>query len=310
MISGLFWLEAGALFIFIYTILDLLEKKYKTLKKFSLAKRLDNYVVNILYENSRTRNISAKIQKMLKSSSLRIKGEPLFMVHFIIISSIFAITALFITNMLLNNIMAAFILTAAAGMLPYILLKFDYKRNRKKIRKQASNFLLAVSNLFHVYGDPVIALEKLSPKLNNPLKREINWFINSIKFGIPLSQCIETVKLRIPDKILRNFFDDTYFFLRNGGNFQESIINLTESVYNRETAEIEQKTETSSTVLIFFVMVGIYFMMLFALTKTQPEIINLLIATKPGKLIVVLMICIFVIAGFLTYKMSSIGVDD
>ena len=148
------------------------------------------------------------------------------------------------------------------------------------------------------------------PQLKNPLKREITWFVDALKFGYPLDSCIKKVKSRLPDQILKDFFDDVRFYLKYGGDFQESILELIKQTYAREMAEMERDAKTSSTVIIFFLLIGVYFLMLFSLLKSQPETMRILVETSQGKMLVVVMLLIFVVAGFFTKKMVSMEEDD
>ncbi len=303
-------LLAISTFMLAYYLPDITKKQKTDYKAKNFGQYIDKQVQIMLMKNKQTRDFLPKITKMLRASSFKIKGEPIKVSSFVFVSIILSIIGLCFGLKVLNNFYASLILAGIAFIFPYYLLTLDYGKNRHKLRKQTSNFLLAVSNLFNIYGDPVVALEQVLPQLKNPLKREITWFVDALKFGYPLDSCIKKVKSRLPDQILKDFFDDVRFFLKYGGDFQESILELIKQTYAREMAEMERDAKTSSTVIIFFLLIGVYFLMLFSLLKSQPETMRILVETSEGKMLVVVMLLIFVVAGFFTKKMVSMEEDD
>lgn len=284
-------------------------KEKTKLGKSNLEKLMEKQMA-LINKNKKAREILPKINNMLKVSSFKINGEPVSIILFLIVSISTGAIGLSIGVLFLNNPVAGLILAVMTFIGPYYVLSIDYSKNRSKMRRQTSNFLLAVANLFNVYEDPIIALEELVPKLENPLKREVGWFVDSMTFGAPLDISIEKIKERLPDKILKDFFEDVRFYLKNGGDFQESVLLLVKETYARETAEIEKGAKISSTITIFFLLIGVYFFMAFALFKNQPEIMSFLVDTTMGKVLVVVMLIVFIVASYFTKVMVSSGDGD
>jgi len=304
--TGLLILNIGATFFAVYYLWEVINHERRRVKFHNVGAMVDRQVMQALEQNKRTRGIAIALEKMLRATTLRPKGKPPKIRHFACVTLFFLITAFIVSSMLLNNPVAGLLLGCIVATLPYQLLQFDYKRNQKKLKKQTPQFLLAVGNMFGTYGDPVIALEQLSKRLKNPLRREVIWFTDNLKYGVNAKTCVETVKSRLPDRILKDFFDDTLFYMEHGGDFTESLNALVKQTYERETAAIERSTATSSTVIVFMVLIGVYFFMLFTLTKSQPDVMMFLIDSLIGKAIVVAMVVIFIIAGYFTYSMVSI----
>jgi len=304
--TGLLILNAGATFFVVYYLWEIISQEKRRVKYQNVGAMVDRQVTQVLEQNARTRGIARALENMLRATTLRPKGKPLKIRHFTWVTLSFLLATFAISSVLLNNPVAGILLGCAAATLPYQLLQFNYKRNQKKLKKQTPQFLLAVGNMFGTYGDPVVALEQLSKKLKNPLKREVIWFTDNIKYGVAAKTCVETVKKRLPDRILRDFFDDTLFYMEHGGDFNQALSDLVKQTYDRETAAVERSAATSSTVIVFFVLIGLYFFMVFALTKSQPEVMQFLIDSFIGKTVVVAMIMIFIIAGYFTHSMVSI----
>ncbi|MCF8010894.1 MAG: type II secretion system F family protein [Clostridiales bacterium] len=306
----LYAVNITALFFMFYYLWDVISYLLKRYKYYNVGSMVDRQVITLMERSEKTKGLPVKIEKMLRATSIRPKDRPLKIRHFVYVTGTSFFALFILSILLLNNPLAGVLLGCVAGILPYQLLQFDYRRNQKKLKKQTAQFLLAVANMFGTYGDPVVALDELSPRLKNPLKREVIWFTDNMKFGVPARQCVETVKSRLPDRILKDFFDDLMFYLQYGGNFYESISNLVKQTYDRETMQVEKSTATSSTVTMFFVLVGVYFIVLFALIKMQPGFMSFLTNNSIGKMIVVVMICIFIIAGYFVHKVISTEGED
>lgn len=305
--AGLLILNAGAIFFTVYYLWDVIDHEKRRIKYQNIGAMVDRQVMQVLEQNARTRGIATALDNMLRATTFRPKGNPPKVRHFTYVTLGFFLVTLIISAVLLNNPVAGLLLGGVAATLPYQILQFDYKRNQKKLKKQTPHFLLTMGNMFGTYGDPVVALERISSKLKNPLKREVIWFVDNIKYGVPIKTCVDTVKRRLPDRILKDFFDDVLFYMQHGGDFNQSISDLVKQTYDRETAVVERSAATSSTVIVFFVMIGVYFFLLFALTKSQPDIMRFLIDSFIGKAIVVAMIVVFIIAGYFTRSMVSMN---
>ncbi|SFR11760.1 type II secretion system F family protein [Desulfoscipio geothermicus] len=304
----LFLLNTAALFFFFYYLWGIAVWKSHRLEYNKVRAMFDRQIMAAIRQHKRTRGIANTLEKMLRVTSLRPGGKPLLAWHFFCVTIACFLLGIVTATALLKNPIAGILLGCVGATVPYQLLQIDYKRNQKKLKRQTPQFLLAVGNMYGTYGDPVIALEQLGDRLKNPLKREVIWFVDSIKHGVAAQTCIETVKSRLPERILNDFFDDMFFYMKHGGDFHSAVSDLVKRTYDREMAEVERSAATFSAVIVFFVLVGVYFMTLFALSKAQPEIMRFLIDSAIGKMVVVAMVVIFIIAGYFTRAM--VGFND
>ena len=303
---GLLALNSAVLFFLFYYLWETFTAPKSRLGFSDIGSLIDRQVMGVMRRHTRTRGIAAMLEKMLRATTFRPGGEPPTVLHFTAVTGACFLAVLASAAVLLNNPVAGLLLAMVAATAPYQLLQFDYRRNSKKLKKQVPQFLLAVDNLFGTYGDPVTALENLRSRLKHPLKREITWFVDNIKFGVTADVCVNTVKSRLPDRVLKDFFDDLLFYMKHGGDFHSAIGELVKRTFDREIAAVERNTATSSAVAVFFVLVGVYFFMLFTLSATQPDIMRFLVDSFTGKCVVVAMIVIFIIASYFTRVMVSL----
>lgn len=269
-----------------------------------LKNTLDRKLILASDKNDHSSAWGQKLRKMLGVIPFRAGGEPVSVAFFLAVSLGLGLASAAVAAISLRNPLVALLLGGVGVVLPYQVLEVEYNRQIGKLRHQAASFLLTVGNLYGVYGDPMVALEEAVPRLKEPLKNQVRWFVTAYKAGLPLNSCVETVKSRLPDAILRQFWDDVLFFTERGGDFQECILEHVHHVYQREINATQGGTEIGSTLTVFSVLLGVYITVLVTLSRSQPELMGFLITDPRGKIAVTLMVVIFVIAGYFVKLMS------
>lgn len=289
-------------FIFIADLLSFARRPSINLAHF--RNTLDRKVRLAMDQNDYSRVWGQKLCKMLAVISFRPGGEPVSAGFFLIFSVFIGFTSAAMAAVFLRNPLVALLLCGVGVALPYQVLEVEYNRQTGKLRHQAASFLLTVGNLYGVYGDPMTALEEAIPRLKDPLRSIVRWFVTAYKAGLPLSSCVAAVKSRLPDPILRQFWDDVFFFTERGGDFQECILEHVHHVYQREINTAQVSTDIGSTLTVFFVLLGVYITVLLTLIRSQPELMGFLVSDPRGKIAVTLMAIIFITAGYLVKLMT------
>lgn len=259
---------------------------------------LDRRLLLALEQRERSRAFAQKLRRMLAAAGPRPGGVPVNLAAFLAASLFLAVLLALPGALFLRNPLTALLLGGVGLVLPYQALEVAYSRKRRQLRRQVAPFLLTVGNLYGVYGDPLVALEEALPRLQDPLRREVRWFVTACKGGLPLPECVEGVKNRLPEATLRRFWDDLRFFVERGGDFQESITEHVNQAYQREIKATERGADTGSTVTVFLILLGVYVTVLVTLIRVQPELMRFLVVDPRGKMAVSLMAGIFVAAGY------------
>lgn len=279
----------GALAFAIYEAISMVsDRSYSSVR---MLKNLDDQVARLLNRYERGKQLGIKVRHLLGGSTI---GTFIRFGTFFLVSAALGVGLALVGLILLHNPYAAVVLGITGLALPYQLLEIDYVRTQRRMRRQGVSFLLAVSNVYAVYGDPLIALEQTAPQLSNPLRKQVRWFVTAVRSGEPLSECVEAMKAQTLDPTLQNFWNEVGFYISRGGPFDEAIVELLGELYDREAAEAEKKVATGSTLATFAALLGVYFVLLTSLTKTNPFIVNFMLYHQTGRLVVALMIAIIV----------------
>jgi|GEM_PF-1636781 len=276
----------------------------------NLRGAVDYRLLMALEKSQRSRVWGQKLRRLLAAASSHPGEKPVSVAAFIAASLLSGFLLAVPALTLLRNPVAAALLGGLGVALPYQALGVAYSRRQRQLRRQVAPFLLTVGNLYGVYGDPVVALEEAIPRLKEPLRREARWFVTAYKGGLPLPACVEGVKHRLPDAILRRFWDDLRFFIERGGDFQESVTEHVSQVYRREIKAIERSADTGSTITVFLVLAGVYLMVLVTMVRTQPELMGFLVADPRGRMAVSLMAAIFIAAAYFIKLMVTREGDE
>jgi Flp pilus assembly protein TadB len=306
--STLLALSVTAWFAVFATLFSL--PRTRSLSWLHLKHTLNRQVMLAMDRSPRSRALGQKLRKMLAAATFQPGGKPLSVAFFLAVSLFLGLALAVSAAIVLRNPLVMLLFFGVGAGLPYQVLEIGYNRQRGKLRRQAASFLLTVGNLYGVYGDPVVALEEAIPRLKDPLRPQISWFVTAYKGGLPLTTCVETMKSRLPDVILRHFWDDVLFYTERGGDFQECIMEHVHQVYQREINAAKGGADVGSTITVFFVLIGVYIAVLVTLTHNQPELMSFLVSDPRGKAAVTLMAVIFVIAGYFVKLMTTQREDD
>lgn len=294
-----FAVSVGALALAIYEALGFVwDQPYRNLR---LIKDLDDQVARLLNRYERGKALGIKVRHLLGGSTM---GTFIRFGMFFLISAALGLGLAVVALVALHNPYAALVLGVTGLVLPYQVLEIDYVRTQRRMRRQGVSFLLAVSNVYAVYGDPLLALEHTAPQLSNPLKRNVRWFVTAVRSGRPLAECVEVMKAQTLDPILQSFWNEVAFYISRGGPFDEAIMELLVELYDREAAEAEKKVTTGSTITVFAALLGVYFVLLGSLTKANPFIVDFMLHNQTGRLVVALMIGVIVGALYIIKKVT------
>ena len=285
-------------------------KPWLSLNYEALREEADRRVIEMLQNSNRGRPLLRSLRKMLNISCIRIRNEPLRMYQVALITLVVFSSVTLTANHLLNNMTAGLLCGFFVIAVLYQLLRIEYSINMTIIKKSIPYFLLMLSNYFAVYKDPILAIDHVVDKAPKPLRKDLLWFVNSIKFGNSVEHSLSVVKERMPTRLLKDLLDDIYFYINYGGDFQESVIGLLNRYYDRYTLEMGKLTEAFGTVLVFGVLVATYIIMIFVMSANQPGSLALFTTTKLGRTLVVVKIIIFLIAGYFAKSAITIEEDE
>ncbi|MED4728629.1 hypothetical protein P9597_10815 [Aneurinibacillus migulanus] len=269
-----------------------------------MERRLDNW----LGKNERTSKINQYVSSLLSKSRIRIKGKPLNKYTFYVILTITSLMVGYFSYNTLNNLAAGVMLVITSGYLFFHVLIWDAKHRKRKLKKQAPNFYLTLTNFYEINQDILWALQETVRRIKNPLRTDLQYFLNQLnRPDINIREAVLEAKERLDNKHLRDFLDDLELQIRFGGPFRNTLHQYVEESIEKEVQTMEQSSETSSTTMVTYFLIGIYFVMAIMMKKTQPEAMSLLVTTSAGKIVVVIMICIILAVLYITKEMTDVG---
>ncbi len=303
-------ITGASLYFLLYTFLIMKKpaKQKRNIKLMKTAGLIEQRLDNWLGKNERTSKINQYVTSLLSKSRIRIKGRPLNKYTFYVILTATSLTVGYFSYNILNNLAAGIMLVVTSGYMFFHVLSWDAKHRKRKLKKQAPNFYLTLTNFYEIKNDAMWALQETVKKIKNPLRVDLQFFINQLnRPDINVREAVLEAKERLDNKQLRDFLDDFELQVRFGGSFRKTLHQYIEESIEKEVQTMEQSSETSSTTMVTYFLIGIYFVMAIMMKKTQPEAMSLLVTTSAGKIVVVIMICIILAVLYITKEMTDVG---
>ncbi|WP_047153688.1 type II secretion system F family protein [Aneurinibacillus tyrosinisolvens] len=309
LLSGLV-LTGASLFFLLYSLLVMQKpaEQKRSIKLMKTAGLFEQRLDDLMGKNERAFKINQYVTSLLSKSRIRIKGKPLNKYIFYVILAITSLIVGYLSTKSLNNIYAGIMLTGFAGYLFFHLLGWDAKHRKRKLKKQAPSFYLTMTNFYEIRSDAMWALQETVKKIKNPLKVDLQFFINQLnRPDGNIREAVLEAKARLDNKQLRDFLDDFELQLRFGGSFRNTLHQYVQESIEKEVQSMEQSSETSATVMITYFLIGLFCVMAVMMRNSQPEAMSLLVTTPAGKVVVVAMICIILAVLYVTKEMTDVG---
>jgi tight adherence protein B len=131
-----------------------------------------------------------------------------------------------------------------------------------------------------------------------PLADEFSEVLRKTRLGVPLSEALDGLSLKIGSKDLRMAVISMNLAKEAGGNMGEILSRLTETMQERQKIKGKVMALTAQGRASGIVMSCIPFLLLGILYVMQPEIMGLLFTTLPGNIMLAVVI-LMVSAGVL-----------
>lgn len=249
--------------------------------------------------------------ELLKNSRIRISGKPLNKYVFFLVLIIIATFAGVFSGIKLNNPVAGILILIVVGYLHFHFLSWDSHYRKRKIRKQTPNFFLTLLNFYEVHHDINLALRDTAAKIKNPIKTDMLYLLAQLQNSgdFSLRDIIVDAKQKLDNKLLQDFLDDLELQIRYGGHFSSTIQNYINDSIEKEIRIMERSSETAGASMVTYFLMGVFFMLAFSMSKTQPQAMHMLVTHIAGKITVVAIIIIMLIVLYVTKEMTQIDED-
>jgi len=156
-------------------------------------------------------------------------------------------------------------------LLPSKVVAFLKKKRQAKFEKQLPEALLMLSGAMRAGASFTIALESMVKEQKPPISQEFDLLVREQRMGIDFDTALKHMELRMPTADFMMVVSAMRISREVGGNLAEILDSLAHTL--RRKSEMEGKIEglTAQGRLQGVVMSSLPLLLLFALTKLEPE---------------------------------------
>ncbi|MBO8171215.1 MAG: type II secretion system F family protein [Bacillaceae bacterium] len=211
--------------------------------------------------------------------------------------------------LILDNPAASLLLFIVGYQIPVFLLNWEKSYRDRKLRKQIPYFFMTLSNFYQNSRDPLVAIAECSENVKEPLKGILSQMNDQIKYGFPVSEIFQNMKLKIENRLLADFFTDLETQVHYGGDFNKVLSSYIHQSFEHEFNRLERQGEVTAISQVSYFLFAVFVFLIFSMVKVQPVAMNLLVTTFAGKVAVVMMLVITMIVFFLLKRMKRMEGD-
>jgi tight adherence protein B len=201
---------------------------------------------------------------------------------------------------------AAALCTALGYFLPEIIVARLKKRRQQQFSEQVVDALVLLSNGLRAGFTMQQALEMLEQEAPKPMSQEIQLVLRENRLGVDLNTCLLNCVKRTGDEDFELAITAVHIARQLGGNLAEIFDRIVTMVRDRKILKGKVGALTSQGKMQAAVVGLLPYAFGYALTKINPEMMELMWTTLPGFLALVLIIILDVLGYLWVLKIANV----
>lgn len=290
------------LFILIYACGLYLERRRRV--RFFLAAEDDRKSWLILYRNL-YENKKVLSGKNFLEEKIRLSGIAWDVRKFAALSAAAGAGGIFAALVYLKNLWAAIPLGVCSFLVPYTVLTYYISRRETILTEQLGALLQYFVSEYGTISNITVAFHNILPKLNYPLKLEVERMLLEISSGSKPEDAFYSFAQRVNSRFSYQFAHILSLRCNRGLQIQQMLFRLYMDLKIKRIQEKERNTETIGVKLeSYFLYLCIPLIYLFA-GKINPESHYLLTRTPDGQKMMVIIVLLLLTGIVSTIRLSS-----
>jgi tight adherence protein B len=235
-------------------------------------------------------------------------GFPLKAGEFVVVTVLAAIGGAVLATLLSQPWPVVFVVAAAAGAVPYVLLALSQRRKDAKLRAQLPDVLTIMASSLRAGHSFLQSLDTVSKEIDEPAATEFTRVVAEIRLGRAAEDALYAMGERIGSD------DFTWAVLainiqrEVGGNLAEILDTVADTIRERDKIRRDVDTLTMEGRLSAYVLLAMPFAIAGYMTLVNPEYIGLLFTTGIGIALLVVAVSLMVGGYFWMRKVIKIDV--
>lgn len=192
--------------------------------------------------------------------------------------------------------------------LPILVVRAMWHQRINAIREQIETALTLMSSRWRTSADVGRSFEAVVEHLEPPLAQEAQLVVRELKVGTPIDEALENLEQRVPIRPVKLMCVGIRQALPLGGNVAEVLDQIGDAVRESNRLEMFVDSKTTEGRTQAFAMGAMPFAAAYGLHKLDPALIEPLLETPTGNLILLGALLFDVIGLLLVLKITDIKV--
>lgn len=209
---------------------------------------------------------------------------------------------------LIGGVLDGLVVTLVAGCLPMAVVRTMAHQRLNAIREQIETALTLMASRWRTSSDVGRSFEAIVEHLEPPLAQEAELVVRELRVGTPIDEVLESLERRVPIRPVKLMCVGIRQALPLGGNVAEVLEQIGDAVRESNRLEMFVDSKTTEGRTQAFVMGAMPFGAAYGLYKLDREIIDPLLQTSTGNLILVGALLFDLMGLLLILKITDIEV--
>ncbi len=189
----------------------------------------------------------------------------------------------FYSGQIISGRLAPGLLAGALGFyIPVMLVNRKRKKRFLAFARQLPDALTMMKNSLRAGHTLNKAMQVVSEEMPDPLALEFHETVEELHLGVPVKTAFRNLSARMRDRNLDIFVAALMVQREVGGNLNELLGNLAETIRERFRVEQEVRTLTAEGRISGYVVGALPIGLMIIISLMQPEYLKPLVSTEPG----------------------------
>lgn len=249
----------------------------------SLKERIKTYneklfqqTLEDLQESKTTKGIYEKLDLLLSRSQLKYKYSWNVLLLIILVLLCFAF-GFYASYVIIEGFTSSMVVAITLGAFPIVSIELLASIKGKQLKGQTISLIpILINNAKLSGGDIYKTIKDSAAKTKQPIKMYLEEFVSDYENGIRPTKCFNNLRYKVSDYRFKRIIDCLEHHLYKGGNVVISLSALNKEYMAREIEEDRRKKENSATSIGILLCVVLNFVVLYGVSKTMPDTIQVL----------------------------------
>ena len=227
---------------------------------------------------------------------------------FILLSLLLALGGFVIGSLITHNYLYIILVVAFLVVLPFFFIYSKKKKRMQKFERQLPDAMELIARALKAGHGFSSGLKMVADEFEDPIGTEFGKTLSEINLGVSVADALKNLPNRVDCPDLSFFVISVILQRETGGNLAEILESIAFLVRERFRLQGQIRVLSAEGRLSAIVLIGIPFLVAFAISIINPEYIRTLITDPFGKIMVFLALLMMAMGIFVMRRMVKVKV--